>query len=70
MIHDPTLGNTIIWSLRLSAKEGKKGEKSDRTKMVESILREIILLNISNNSFTPTTLSVNAMSLTPKPVEG
>ena len=45
-------------------KEGKR-EKSNQAKIVKSILREVILLNISNNS-----LSVNAMSLTSKPIEG
>lgn len=45
-------------------------EKSNRTRIVKGILREVILLNISNNSFIPTTLSENAMSVTPKPAEG
>lgn len=46
------------------------GKKSNRTRVVKGILREVILLNISNNSFIPTTLSENAMSVTPKPAEG
>ena len=50
-------------------KEGKRG-KIKPDKEVKSILRDVILLNISNNSFIPTTLSVNAMSVTPNPVEG
>lgn len=46
----------------------EEGESQKKT--LKSILREIILLNISNNCFIPTFLSVYAMPHIPKPVEG